>query len=511
MYQPLEQLYLVLVTNKGSNIIEDLDTLRLLAKVVPDTLPPGTAPTEEAVTARAFELLFAFDEVLAPGGLREDVTLHQIRTNLEMESHEEKLHAMIKASKMAEAKEAAKRKAAEIRDRHREEEKLNRGANRLAVGDSNRFTGSSGGGYGDDASSNSPSFRSSSARAAEAAAAAVAATADTASSAKRSGGGLRLGAKKGGVAGGGKLAGAGGGGLAGLMAEEGLADKDLLAIAAGGGSSAASGSGGASSAAAAVAAATATAASAAADHANIVIEEHLTARVSRDGGVESVDVKGTLSLTVADDASARMKLVLDRGAGLSAFQVTTHPNVNKALFAAEGIVALKAPDRPFPVGAPLGVLRWRFAEKGGAEAEAVLPLTLNVWPEEGAGGVINVNIEYTLTNTDLTLLDVVVTVPLGDSDATPRIVSIDGTHKHNTRANVLTWHVPSISADNASGTLEFNIKGRNTDAFFPVTVAFTASETLCPLGVAQALSLDDGRTLRAGITKSLVVDSYEIT
>lgn len=33
VYLPLEGLYLVLITNKGSNIMEDLDTLRLLSKV----------------------------------------------------------------------------------------------------------------------------------------------------------------------------------------------------------------------------------------------------------------------------------------------------------------------------------------------------------------------------------------------------------------------------------------------------------------------------------------------
>lgn len=34
VYQPLEQLYLVTITNKSSNIMEDLETLRLLAKIV---------------------------------------------------------------------------------------------------------------------------------------------------------------------------------------------------------------------------------------------------------------------------------------------------------------------------------------------------------------------------------------------------------------------------------------------------------------------------------------------
>lgn len=34
VYQPIEALYLLLVTNKQSNILEDLDTLRLLSKLV---------------------------------------------------------------------------------------------------------------------------------------------------------------------------------------------------------------------------------------------------------------------------------------------------------------------------------------------------------------------------------------------------------------------------------------------------------------------------------------------
>uniref|UniRef100_A0A453FVA9 Coatomer subunit delta n=1 Tax=Aegilops tauschii subsp. strangulata TaxID=200361 RepID=A0A453FVA9_AEGTS len=34
VYQPIEELYLLLITNKQSNILEDLDTLRLLSKIV---------------------------------------------------------------------------------------------------------------------------------------------------------------------------------------------------------------------------------------------------------------------------------------------------------------------------------------------------------------------------------------------------------------------------------------------------------------------------------------------
>ena len=36
VYQPMEALYLLLVTNKQSNILEDLEALRVLSKIVPE-------------------------------------------------------------------------------------------------------------------------------------------------------------------------------------------------------------------------------------------------------------------------------------------------------------------------------------------------------------------------------------------------------------------------------------------------------------------------------------------
>lgn len=82
---------MVLVTTKNSNILEDLETLRLFAKVVPEFCQ---VMTESEVAANAFELIFAFDEIIALG-YREQVNLSQIRTYTEMESHDENIYKMV--------------------------------------------------------------------------------------------------------------------------------------------------------------------------------------------------------------------------------------------------------------------------------------------------------------------------------------------------------------------------------------------------------------------------------
>ena len=103
-------MYLLVITNKSSNILEDLDTLRLLAKLVPDYAHPID---DDGVAAAAFDLLFAFDEAVSLGH-REAVTPAQVRAACEMESHEERLHKMVIESKVADTRDLMKRKAAEI-------------------------------------------------------------------------------------------------------------------------------------------------------------------------------------------------------------------------------------------------------------------------------------------------------------------------------------------------------------------------------------------------------------
>lgn len=91
VYQPLEDLYILLITNKGSNILQDIETLHLFARVVGDMC---RSADQREILKNAFDLLEAFDEIVSLG-YREPLNLMQVRNVLEMESHEEKIQEII--------------------------------------------------------------------------------------------------------------------------------------------------------------------------------------------------------------------------------------------------------------------------------------------------------------------------------------------------------------------------------------------------------------------------------
>ena len=70
-----QALYLLLITNKASNILEDLETLRMLSKLVPEYSP---MLDEESVASKAYEVVFAFDEVISLGH-KENITVQQVK------------------------------------------------------------------------------------------------------------------------------------------------------------------------------------------------------------------------------------------------------------------------------------------------------------------------------------------------------------------------------------------------------------------------------------------------
>ncbi|KAG4162741.1 hypothetical protein ERO13_D01G132400v2 [Gossypium hirsutum] len=472
VYQPIEALYLLLVTNKQSNILEDLEILRLLSKLVPEYC---YSLDEEGICKTAFELIFAFDEVICLGH-KENVTVAQVKQYCEMESHEEKLHKLVLQSKINETKDVMKRKASEIDKSKIDKNKgdkggfMSMGSGRIESSFSDMSISSSGSGFGSSSG--------------------LGLTADVDSFSTKSKGrqlssatappkglGMQLGKSQ-------KTNQF----LESLKAEGELIVEDVQPRAG----------------QARVAAAAPT------DPITLTAEEKLNVTLKRDGGISNFDVQGTLSLQILNQEDALIQVQTETG-GNPGILFKTHPNMNKELFSNENILGLKDPNRPFPSGsagdaAGVGLLKWRMQSAD----ESMVPLTINCWPSV-SGNETYVSIEYE-ASAMFDLRNVVISVPLPALREAPNVRQIDGEWRYDSRNSVLEWSILLIDNSNRSGSMEFVVPPADSSVFFPISVRFSATSTYSDLKVVNIIPLRGGGAPSPKFSQrtNLITENYQV-
>lgn len=466
VFQPMEGLYLLLVTNKQSNILEDLETLRLLSKLLPEYCP---GLDEESVSAMAFELIFAFDEVISLG-FKENVTIAQVKQFTEMESTAEKQYKADILSKIQETKDLMKRKAIEI-EKTKSDKKdrggISGGLSAISssgpmsinsgFGDSGRMGGfGSGGGGGFDSGHGVSNI----------------------DQPGRNGGSLAAPPKAMGM----KL------GkstktnqfLESLKAEGEVIVEDIPR---------------ATAAVSRVVIPT--------DPINLHTEEKLLVIWKRDGGLENMEVQGTMALTVLKEEDAYIRIQIQGGAEKS-FQFKTHPNIDKALYNSQRILGLKDPNRPFPTGSPLGVLKWRLQSRD----ESLVPLSINCWPSV-SGGDTYVNIEYEASDS-FDLQNVMISIPLPALREAPALRDYVGEPRYDSRRSTLDWTIDLIDNSNRNGAMEFVVPASDPNVFFPIDVKFSAAKTFADVKVLNVVQTASGQPAKFAGKTELLVESFQV-
>lgn len=133
IYQSMNDFYCVLITDKNSNILEDIKTLRIFVGAINEYASLGKGPiNEDTIMESRFDLLFVFDEIVALG-VRQIDNLAQLHPLIEMKSAEEKayMESLTKKEREAKAKSAEKAKELDQQRRnemlHQADRHLNRG------------------------------------------------------------------------------------------------------------------------------------------------------------------------------------------------------------------------------------------------------------------------------------------------------------------------------------------------------------------------------------------------
>ena len=493
-------MFVVLVTNKGSNILEDLDTLRILAKLIPEY---SSSLTETGILHSAFEIIFAFDEVISMGA-REGVNLNQVRENLEMDSHEERLHKMIMQSKVDSTTAAMKQKALEI-EKAKMARRLGGGA-----GGAGGYPGGPGGGYrAIDVDEPSPRGRGQAIPSPNLGLAASVAMGRGASGSGSRGLGLLSG---GGTAAGGARGGGGGGGgsttttlrssvLDQLRAEGEAVDHAPTRPGGGAGAKARAGGKAAGTSASSLPPGST------GKPVLISLEEKLSATLSRDGTVESLDVQGGMSITVLSESQACVRVQLTSPPSAHT-QAKTHPNIDKAAHAQEGVIQLRDPTRPFPAKTTLTVLKWRSTDTSRC------PLVVSCWPNQLGPDEMSMTLEFEAGD-GFHFQAGEATVVIPGMVGEPRVTMVDGEAGVVPRDGTLEWRLPGLEAvggGERSGALEFVVSGRgvNADSFFPIQIHVQSETLFTELAVADVSSTVDGAAVEFDLVRKLGSDRFVV-
>jgi len=448
--------------------MEDLDTLRLLSKLIPEY---GMGVSEESIARNIYDIIFAIDETISIGH-KESVTLSQVRTYTDMDSHEEKLQKIIQESKMNEAREQMRQKADDIQRKKMDEKRI---AHELVI------TGKStsrGGGFGsaaagysmlsdrdreDTFTSTLTTERTPSISSSKSTVTGQAKKSSTTSSGKPKG--MQLGKSK-------KTE---QDFFASIQKEDATVTNTSTTGAAG---STATGKANDDIAGDVLSH----------DSVSVIIEEKIDVTLDREGGVKKMEIKGAMKLQVFDPDHS--KLIVHTNNALdektSGYKCRLHPKINKALFASQGYLALTDPTKPFPVGTDSGldVLKWRKIESH----ETAVPITVNFWPNIENGETV-VSCEYNAENQSaIELHDVQLIIPCHDQ---PNVTQSAGDWKYDNRNKQLIWHIGNITDDNRNGSIEFSVSEADGDSFFPLRIQFTSPTTFSGIQVTDVVHAEN--------------------
>lgn len=229
----------------------------------------------------------------------------------------------------------------------------------------------------------------------------------------------------------------------------------------------------------------------------VCVEETLEASLGAEGGLSGdVTIQGKFEIRVYDETKADLACFqmapLDQK-----FKYRLHPNLNKQS-QATNLLEIRDPSRRYRPNSAAPLLKWQQKSSD----EDMIPVSVTCWPSPEADGVQMI-IQYELTMDSAVLENVTVSIP-GCQNASVKVIE-GGECDH--RGETLTWIIPRIDSDNASGTLEFFARA-DQNALLPVDVRAVSSTTLCAMEIQSCYHQSSKDNIKYALSKQV---EYKLT
>ena len=457
IYLPLEAHYLLLLTNKNSNIIEDLETIRLLHKLVIELCPAGLS--EDNIMKSVFEIMLCFDDVISQG-YRESVTVTQVMNSLEMESSEEKLHLMLMKARMNEAKENVKKHQMEVQKRKE-------------AGVSNMASMSSSG-YKSEAPDKEYKTVTMPNVTATSGTSTLVTSKPSVSSNKK---GMQLGKKK--VETGsldkGKPAGTGQDELRKeiMKQEKNEAKKEEFnplkkAL-------------------------------------EILIEEKMNCSITKEGTLNSLEIVGDVFLVFKDKGKCKARIELEHEKNKQ-IVVKPHPNLNRAAWNDNAVIEMKDNTEPFAFNETIPTIKYKLVSK----EINVVPFVFTYWL---SSSVLTMEVEYNSSQDrfeSIEDVEIALNFPVKESPTVKDVTNSD--YQLNKTKNNLVWNIASLNKKNSNSTIEISFSTSILDEeLFPLQVNFATNYTYYHVKPKSVVTIDDGEDVSFEVKYRFSTEAFKIS
>ncbi|EUD67194.1 hypothetical protein C922_02344 [Plasmodium inui San Antonio 1] len=446
VYQPLDSIYIFLITNINSNIIEDLEIIKVLSQIIQD-LCQGNI-NESTILKKCFTIIFYIDELIK-NGVREIVNTNQIKTYIEMESHEEKLQTIIRENKEKEEKERRKFIASKL-EKNRQKQGKDRTNSFLSNDVITNVDYNSSMGYNTNMGYNanmgySTNMMDNFLYKTEEPSDIIL---DESFNAYR---GMQISSKKEQVK------------ILNVVESNKMINKPNINV------------------------------NALFDKPiNIVISENIICTLSSEGTLCDLDIQGTFNMQINNHKYSKVIVELDNEYGDKA---KIHPILDKSKYNSN-VLELKDKGKNFRVNTTYPLLKWKINHLN----DSYIPLNISCWPcEDNESTLLNLEIENKRKNADDVIYDLNVNL-MCPSASKPQIISKDkGIIEHD--GILLAWKVDALKS-NQSCQIEISIQSK-PESVFPFSVEAKSNILAHKLNVLKVFDEDTHEDIEYEIKRNI--------
>jgi len=228
----------------------------------------------------------------------------------------------------------------------------------------------------------------------------------------------------------------------------------------------------------------------------VEIDEQIKAKLEVEGGLQGeIECAGSFIVTVFDTSNADLACFKIAPQDQS-FKYKIHPSLNKASLATS-IIEVRDESKKYKANMPVPLLKWRST----SSSEDDLPIILSCWPMQTAEGT-HIVLEYEFSAADIGLEDIHIVFPC-PPDARACISSAEpGQAVYDAINREVHWTIPIIDLREGScGTLEFNAMTDIASLFPYQFTAVRRGQTRCPVDVLECYHQSDRSSINFALEK----------